>query len=168
MVVRMNEYVEQRLSGPGEMGRTSSRELSIDGVYRQGGHAVVGSTGLLRQERTELPAREKRYFEKRGQSDADTLLEEAGVESTSRQEFYRLSEGDMYYVEFAEEVDVPEGHVGLVSPQETLLWAGVMMQASLIGPEEDTAEALITVEENSVLLQASSSVAELVVLEPAG
>jgi deoxycytidine triphosphate deaminase len=74
----------------------------------------------------------------------------------------------MYYVEFAEEVDVPEGHVGLVSPQETLLWAGVMMQASLIGPEEDTAEALITVEENSVLLQASSSVAELVVLEPAG
>jgi hypothetical protein len=42
------------------------------------------------------------------------------------------------------------------------------MQASLIGPEEDTAEALITVEENSVLLQASSSVAELVVLEPAG
>jgi deoxycytidine triphosphate deaminase len=167
MVVRMNEYVKKRLAGPGEMGRTESVELSIDAVYRQGGHAVVGSEGVLHQDRTELPAHPKEHFEKRGESDANTLLSEAGVGRADDREFYRLSSDEIYYVEFEEEVDVPEGKVGLIAPQETLLWAGVMLHASLMGSEESVAEALIGVEEDSVLLQSSSSIAELVTLHPA-
>jgi deoxycytidine triphosphate deaminase len=166
MVVRMNEYVKRRLTGPGEMGRTESIELSIESVYRQGGHAVVGSEGVLHQERTELPAHPKAHYDKRGESDAATLLSEAGVERTSDREFYRLSSDEIYYVKFEEEIDVPEGNVGFVAPQETLLWAGIMLHASPMGSEEDVAEALIGVEEDSVLLQASSSIAEMLILDP--
>lgn len=167
MVIRMNEYVKERVSGPESLGRTFSRELSIDTVYRQGGHAVVGSEGLLHQERSELPTHGRNYYEKRGHSDANTLLEEVGVPADSDREFYRLSEDEIYYVVFQDEIDIPDGKFGLIAPQETLLRAGIMMHTSLIGSDEDTAEALIAVEENSVLLQDSSTVAELVVLDPA-
>jgi len=70
-------------------------------------------------------------------------------------------------VEFDEAVSVPTGHVGLVVPRENVLRAGVMTHAAPIGPEEDTAEALLHVKANNVLLDHEATVAELVVAEAA-
>ncbi len=115
MVVRMNDYVEERLPTPAELGR-DSRTLTPGAVYQQDGYAVVGSGGLLRQERVELNTHTRDYYEKRGQADASTLLGEAGVASDSEREFYRLTDDHTYYVEFEEALDVPPDHVGLVLP----------------------------------------------------
>lgn len=162
----MNDYVEERMPGPAAAGRDHSAELSPGTVYRQDGYAVVGSSGLLRQDRVELNTHRREFYEKRGHSDADTLLAEAGVASDSDREFYRLTEEHTYYVEFEETLEVPEGHVGLLSPQENLLRAGVMSHASPIGAAETTAEALLHVKANNVLIDREATIAELVVLEP--
>lgn len=165
MVIRMNDYVEERLLGPAVAGREHSQELSPGAVYRQDGYAVVGSSGLLRQERAAVNTHTRDYYEKRGQADASTLLGEAGVEEGSEMSFYRLTDEHTYYVEFAETPTVPDGHVGLVLPQENLLRAGVMSHAAPVGPEEDAAEALLHVKANNVLVDSEASVAELVVVD---
>jgi len=167
MVIRMNDYVEERMPGPSATGREHSRELSPSVVHRQDGYAVVGSGGLLRQERVPLNTHTRDYYEKRGQADASTLLGEAGVPADSDREFYRLTEEHTYYVEFEDDLDVPAGHVGFVVPQENLLRAGVMSHASPIGPEETGAEALLHVKANNVLVDHEASIAELVVVEAA-
>lgn len=167
MVIRMNDYVEERMPGPASAGRVRSRELSPGTIYRQDGYAVVGSSGLLRQDRVELNTHRRDFYEKRGHSDASTLLGEAGVADDSDREFYRLTDEHTYYVEFDEDLAVPEGHVGLVLPQENLLRAGVMSHASPIGPEENVAEALLHVKSNNVLVDREAGIAELVVVDPA-
>lgn len=166
MVIRMNDYVEERLPGPASAGRVHSRELSPGTVYRQDGYAVVGSSGLLRQERVELNTHRRSFYEKRGHSDASTLLGEAGVADDSDREFYRLTDEHTYYVEFEETLSVPEGKVGFVVPQENLLRAGVMSHASPVGAEEETAEALLHVKANNVLIDREAGIGELVVVEP--
>ncbi len=165
MVIRMNDYVEERLPAPAELGRADSRALTPGAIYRQDGYAVVGSGGLLRQERVELNTHTRDYYEKRGQADASALLGEAGVAENSDREFYRLTEDHTYYVEFEEDLDVPEDHVGLVLPQENLLRAGVMSHASPVGADESDAEALLHVKANNVLIDVEATIGELVTFE---
>lgn len=164
MVIRASDYVEERMLGPAAMGRANSRPLSAGTIYRQDGHAVVGSGGLLRQERAELPTHTRSHYDKLGLADTSTLLSEAGVGDASDREFYRLTDEHTYYVEFDGDLSIPEGHVGLVRPQENLLRAGVLSDAAPVGPEEDTAEALVHVKANDVLVDEAASIAELVVV----
>lgn len=165
MVIRTTDYVEERMPGPAAAGREYSRELSPAAVYRQDGYAVVGSSGLLRQERAELRTHTRAHYEKRGRADANALLGEAGVSTDDDREFYRLTEEHAYYVEFEQELSVPDGHVGLVVSQENLLRAGVMTHADPVGPNETTAEALLHVEASHVLVDHEASIAEMVVVE---
>ena len=166
MVERTSAYVEERLSGPPANEGMGEVELSIESIYRQRGQAVVGRGGILRKDRSELDARRKRYFEKQGYSDANSVLETAGVDQYSDREFYYLSDDETYYVEFAQTVDVPGGCVGMITPSESLLAAGVTLHASMVDPGDEVASALLSVEEKTVLLQASSSIARLVILAP--
>ena len=71
-------------------------------------------------------------------------------------------------MEFDEAVSVPTDHVGLVVPRENVLRASVMTHAVPIGPEEGTAEALLHVKTDNVLVDHEATVAELVVAEAAG
>lgn len=165
MVIRSGKFVEERLEIDAAR-REYSTNLSIDTIYRQRGDAVVGSAGVVRRERSELSRRTRRHYQQRGRDDAEALLREAGVEARSEEEFFRLNDEETYYVEFAEELDVPEGHVGLVFPRENLLRAGVRMHTSYVGPGQDECEALVTLEDRFVLVSAGAEVAELVVVRP--
>lgn len=167
MVLRTDNYVTERMPGPAAAGREHGLALAPEAVYRQDGYAVVGDDGTLRQERVPLDTYRRDYYEKRGRADTSTLPGEAGVEQGSDRAFYRLTEEHGYYVEFDEAASVPTDHVGLVVPRENVLRAGVMTHAAPIGPEEDTAEALLHVKANNVLLDHEATVAELVVAEAA-
>jgi len=165
MVFRSGSFVEERLDIEG-VGREYSKNLSIDTISRQRGDAVVGSDGVVRRERSELSRRTRHHYKQRAKEDADKLLREAGVDVDADEQFYRLNDDESYYVEFAEEVDVPDGHVGLVFPRENLLGAGVRLHSTYVGPGQDECEALLTIEERFVLVSAGAEIAELVVIEP--
>lgn len=165
MVIRSSRFVEERLDLD-EAGRTYSKNLSIDTIYRQRGDAVVGSVGVVRRERSELTTHTRNHYQQRAHEDADDLLREAGVGRDSDEQFYRLNDEDTFYVEFEEEIDVPEGHVGLIFPRENLLRAGVLMHTTYMGPGEASAEALLMLEDRFVLISAGAEIAEMVVIEP--
>jgi len=164
MVIRSGNFIEERLR-LSDTGRTYSRNLSIDTIYRQRGDAVVGSGGVVRRQRSELSKRTRHHYKQRAREDADALLREAGVDVDDEEEFYRLEDDETYYVEFAEEIDVPPDHVGLTFPRENLLRSGVKLHSSYMGPAEDTGEALLSLEDRFVLISAGAEIAEVVVLE---
>lgn len=165
MVIRPSKFVEERLALD-EAGRTYSKNLSIDAIYRQRGDAVVGSAGVVRRERSELSTHTRNHYQQRAHEDADALLSEAGVGRNSEEQFYRLNDEDTFYVEFAEDIDVPEDHVGLIFPRENLLRAGVLMHTTYMGPGEETAEALLMLEDRFVLVSEGAEIAEMIVVEP--
>lgn len=165
MVIRSGEFVEDRLVAD-DSERSASQLLAIDTIYRQRGDVVVGSSGVVRRQRSELARRTRSHFQKHAREDANTLLKEAGVGEYSSEEFYRLTDKETYYVEFAEDIDVPPGSVGLIAPRENLLRAGVQLQSRHVWPSDDAAEAVISLEDRFALVSAGAVIAELVVVEP--
>lgn len=163
MVIRAGNYVEEHFDGAGERAYTQS--LSIQNIARQRGDSVVGERGIVRSRRTELPTHTRYDFDQHAQQDADTLLGEAGLSPDSDTEFYRLDDEDLYFVQFVEDVDVPEGSIGYVTPQRNLLRSGVIMHATAVGPDEDEAEAVLSLEDRFALVQKDAEIAELVVLQ---
>lgn len=166
MVIRAGNYVEERFDVSGD--RADTRSLSIDEIGRQTGDAVVGGRGVVRSRRSDVPTHTRYDFNQHAQQDADTLLGEAGLAPDSEQEFYRLDGEDAYFVRFNEEIDLPEGTVGYVTPRRNLLRCGVMMQATAVLPGDDEAEAMLTLEDQFVLVQENAEIAELAVVETAG
>lgn len=165
MVIRAGNHVQERLDGAAE--RADTRGLSIEGIARQPGDAVVGAEGIVRSRRSELPTHTRYDFDQHAQQDADTLLGTAGLAPDSDTEFYRLDDQEVYVVSFAEAIDVPEGSIGYVTPQSNLLQCGVSMDATALGPEDDEAEAVLSLQDGFVLLEDAAEIAELVVLEVA-
>lgn len=165
MVIRAGNFVKERLDGAAE--RSYTRGLSIQSIARQRGDAVVGAQGVVRSRRTELPTHTRYDFDQHAQQDADTLLGEAGLEPDSDTEFYRLDDGDVYVVEFAEDPAIPVGSIGYVTPQANVLECGVLMHATAVGPDDDAARAVLSLEDRFVLVEEDAEIAELVVLEAA-
>ncbi|PSQ15868.1 hypothetical protein BRD00_12700 [Halobacteriales archaeon QS_8_69_26] len=165
MVIRSGNYVEERLGVSG--GRSYTRSLSIREIGRQTGDAVVGARGVVRSRRSDVPTHTRYDFNQHAQQDADTLLGEAGLEPDSEQEFYRLDDEDVYFVRFNEDVEIPEGTVGYVTPRENLLRCGVQMHATAVLPGDDDPEALLTLKDQFVLVEENALIAELTVVEAA-
>lgn len=164
MVFRSGNFAQERVP---HAATEAVRTLTIESLYRQRGDAVVGDEGLLRRERGEVEPYSRREFEQRAQEDAVELLGRLGLDRTSSERFYRIDDEDSYFVEFAEPIDVPAGHVGLVRPRDTLRRAGVIIETAFVGPEDETVEALALLEDAFVLVAENAAVAELVVVETA-
>ena len=165
MVQRTGTFVQDRVPA-GETLR--SQPLSVAAVHKQTGNAVVGDEGLLRRERTAVDAYSRREFEQRAQSDAVDILGRLGVDRTSQQRFYRVDDEDSYFVEFAESVAIPDGHVGIVRPRDSLRRSGVLMETAFVEPGQSEVESHVFVEDRFVLLAEAATVAELVVVEASG
>lgn len=148
--------------------RLTSKSLSIEAVYRQRGDAVVGDEGLLHRERSEVTPRSRREFQQRAKEDAVEVLRRLGIDPSSAERFFLVTDEDSYFVEFSESAPVPEGYVGVVRPRETLRRSGAMVETSFVDPDQETVEMGVFVEDRSVLLAEDAAVAELVVVETAG
>lgn len=165
MVQRSGNFVQDRVPAS---ERLQSQPLSIAAVYKQTGNAVVGDEGLLRRERSEVDPYSRREFEQRAKSDAVDILGRLGMDRSSTERFYRIGDDDSYFVEFGESVVVPDGHVGIVRPRDSLRRSGLLMQSGFVAPGQEDVEAHLFVEDSLVLLAAGSTIAELVVVESAG
>lgn len=165
MVQRSGNWVQDRVPASDAL---QSQALSIASVYKQSGSAVVGDEGLLRRERTEVDPYSRREFEQRAQSDAVDILGKLGMDRSSTERFFRIGDEDSYFVEFEQSVVVPEGHVGIVRPRDSLRRSGVLLETASVGPGQEDVEAHAFVEDRFVLLAEDATVAEMVVVETAG
>lgn len=165
MVNRSGNFVQAHLPASETL---TSQSLSVEAVYRQRGDAVVGDEGLLHRERSEVTPRSRREFKQRAKEDAVDVLRRLGIDPSSSERFYLVTDEDSYFVEFSEPSPVPEGYVGIVRPRETLRRSGVMVETSFVDPDQETIEMGVFVEDRSVLLAEDAAIAELVVVETAG
>lgn len=165
MVQRSGNWVQDHVPASKTL---RSQALSIAAVHKQSGSAVVGDEGLLRRERTAVDPYSRREYEQRAQEDAVDILGKLGMERTSSERFYRIGDEDSYFVEFEQSVVVPEGHVGIVQPRDSLLRSGVLLETAFVEPGQEDVEAQLFIEDRFVLLAEDATVAELVVVKTAG
>jgi deoxycytidine triphosphate deaminase len=165
MVHRSGNFVQDRVP---ESEDLQSQALSIEAVHKQRGNAVVGDEGLLRRERSTVDAYSRREYEQRAQSDAVDILGRLGMDRSSTERFYRIGDEDSYFIEFAESVIVPEGHVGVVRPRDTLRRSGLLLETAFVEPGQEDVETHVFVEDRFVLLAEDATVAEMVVVKTAG
>lgn len=164
MVRRSGNYIQD--SFPGTVSDRAGA-LSVGRVFSQPGETVVGESGVLRPERSELEPLRRRELDQRGYEDADGLLKRAGLGPRSPERFYRLEEGTTYVVEFAESPTVPDGGVGILEPSENLRSANVIMTASFVGPDHGPIEASLKVDDQFALVAEDAAIAELIVVPTA-
>lgn len=165
MVNRTGNFVQSRIPASDTL---KSRSLSIETVYRQRGDAVVGDEGLFHRERSVVEPRSRREFDQRAKEDAVDVLGRLGMGPSSTERFYRIDDEAIYFVEFNESQIVPEGHVGIIRPRQTLRRSGALLEASFVDPGQETIEAAVAVEDQFVLLAEDATVAELVVVTTEG
>lgn len=165
MVNRTGNFVQSRVPASDTL---KSRSLSIESVYRQRGDVVVGDEGLFHRERSEVEPRSRREFEQRAREDAVDVLGRLGMGPSSTERFYRITDEATYFVEFSESQVVPDGHVGVVRPRETLRRSGALLQTAFVDPGQETIEAAVSVDDQFVLLAEDTTVAELVVVRTEG
>lgn len=165
MVVRAGEFIKRHTSIEGDAVDYASVHLSLDSVHRVTGPAVLTNEDSQLSEQTEVPTHNRYSFEQRSSYDAVEALREYGLGPRSSEEFYYLEEDEIYIIEYAEDVDIPEGHIGLVLPDKSLLQSGATLFTEVWEPNDETPLDGSLRTDCDLLLESDARVGSLVLLE---
>lgn len=162
----LNESVLKDAINDDAVGKHSV-ELTLGEVYRNQGGGVVADGESYGSDLSEVSSNSRPGYKKQGQQQEDRLLREHGVAPRNRdRQFYSLGDSLTYVVEFEEEYEVPENHIGVLYPTEILARLGGTIFAGLQEPGGESDKALLFADDE-VMVESGARIAELVLYEGA-
>ena len=109
--------------------------MSIHAIYRITGQAVLGDEGdYVKGERVEVKAHTRRSFDQQSNFDAVQALRKLKIHPDDPREFYYLDPDAAYIIEYGEEIEIPDEHVGRIYPRSRLMRSGGMLFTALWDP----------------------------------
>lgn len=170
MVVEKGEFVKREVlknAVPDDAVHQYGVELTVGTIYRHSDGTVLTDDDYYREELTEVPTHTRYDYKQRGRDEADGLLREYGIGPRNKEdEFYWLDDDKTYIIEFAQDIDIPDNHIGLLLPRDDLLRVGATLFSGLVEPHEDNDEYLLYVD-NDLVLKDGARIGDLIVFETA-
>lgn len=164
MAIRAEDFLKKHLDVEEDITNMTV-PLTLESISHVSGPAVLANEDALIGERTEIPAHTRRRFEKRGASDAVDALREFGLKPDDPEEFFQLDGDTLYGIEYAEDLSIPRGHVGIVFPDSQLVEAGGTLFTSVYTPDaEPPLEGTLRVD-NDMLLKKDLRIGTLLIFE---
>lgn len=163
MVIHSTRYVTRDIP----QGDGNGQHLTLESVHRQPGDSAFADGRILHGERSEVTTNTRNHYEKRGRQEIADLLDDFGVSEDVTVGFYKLDEEETYLASFEESPAVPDDHVGVVRPRQALIDTGATLHAGFVWPDDDGVEALLELQDKSLVLAEGSTIAELVAVPTA-